>query len=215
MKCITTVVIGLVVGLLAVALGRITETTIVWKNTLLRSIVHSPDYSIEWGMCLAALFHVSYSVLLVIIGSSLVCPTCGRLEAYLHVLLLVLKLTGWLRDALSLLLAIYRCSTAHNSQTAQEFPSSWHTLTGTASQTCCRSGQILTVPAPMRQHQLTPCENAYSLSSCQERARLSGSAGRCLLSLWAPAAGSAPMSRWGQRHLLYTLAHVWQTTSHT
>ena len=86
MKCITTVVIGLLVGLLAVALGRITETTIVWKNTLLRSIVHSPDYSIEWGMCLAALFHVSYSVLLVIIGSSLVSPACVCLAGHLHVL---------------------------------------------------------------------------------------------------------------------------------
>lgn len=74
-KCITTVVIGLVVGLLAVALGRITETTIVWKNTFLRTIVHSPDYSIQWGMCLAALFHVGYSVILVVIGSSLVCTT--------------------------------------------------------------------------------------------------------------------------------------------
>ena len=73
-KCITTVVIGLVVGLLAVALGRITETTIVWKNTLLRTIVHSPDYSLQCGMCLAAVFHVGYSVLLVVISSSLVCP---------------------------------------------------------------------------------------------------------------------------------------------
>ena len=73
-KCITTVVIGLVVGLLAVALGRITETTIVWKNTLLRTIVHSPDYSLQCGMCLAAVFHVGYSVLLVAISSSLVCP---------------------------------------------------------------------------------------------------------------------------------------------
>ena len=73
-KCITTVVIGLVVGLLAVALGRITETTIVWKNTLLRTIVHSPEYSLQCGMCLAAVFHVGYSVLLVAISSSLVRP---------------------------------------------------------------------------------------------------------------------------------------------
>ena len=72
-KCITTVVTGLLVGLLAVALGRITETTIVWKNTLLRSIVHGPGYSLQWGMFLGTAFHVGYSVLLVIIGSSLVC----------------------------------------------------------------------------------------------------------------------------------------------
>ena len=85
MKCITTVVIGLLVGLLAVALGRITETTIVWKNTRLRSIVHSPDYSIEWGMCLAALFHVSYSVLLVVVGSSLVRPAHVCLAGHPHV----------------------------------------------------------------------------------------------------------------------------------
>ena len=78
-KCITTVVIGLVVGLLAVALGRITETTIVWKNTLLRTIVHSPEYSLQCGMCLAAVFHVGYSVLLVAISSSLVCILCPAL----------------------------------------------------------------------------------------------------------------------------------------
>ena len=79
-KCITTVVTGLLVGLLAVALGRITETTIVWKNTLLRSIVHGPGYSLQWGMFLGTAFHVGYSVLLVIFGSSLVCsgsPICN------------------------------------------------------------------------------------------------------------------------------------------
>ena len=72
-KCITTVVTGLLVGLLAVALGRITETTIVWKNTLLRSIVHGAGYSLQWGMFLGTAFHVGYSVLLVIFGSGLVC----------------------------------------------------------------------------------------------------------------------------------------------
>ena len=126
-KCITTVVIGLVVGLLAVALGRITETTIVWKNTLLRSIVHSPDYSIEWGMCLAALFHVSYSILLVVIGSSLVCPTSVKWHSTFILTLLVLKLESVLQDALSCFLAKYRCSTALSLPMARGFPSSWRT----------------------------------------------------------------------------------------
>jgi hypothetical protein len=75
-KCITTVVTGLLVGLLAVALGRITETTIILKNTVLRSIVHGPGYSLQWGMFLGTAFHVGYSVLLVVIGSSLVCSGC-------------------------------------------------------------------------------------------------------------------------------------------
>ena len=65
------VIIGLLVGLLAVGLSRLTENVITYKNTLLRRIIHSTEH-LEVGVFLAMLVHVVYSVVLVLIGSSLV-----------------------------------------------------------------------------------------------------------------------------------------------
>ncbi len=65
------VIIGLLVGLLAVGLSRLTEDAINYKNTLLRSIIHSTEH-LEVGVFLAMLVHVVYSVVLVVIGSALV-----------------------------------------------------------------------------------------------------------------------------------------------
>ncbi|BDA43410.1 probable chloride channel protein D at N-terminal half [Coccomyxa sp. Obi] len=70
-KCLVTVIIGLLVGLLAVGLSRLTEGVITYKNTLLRGLIHSTEH-LEVGVFLAMLVHVVYSVVLVIIGSALV-----------------------------------------------------------------------------------------------------------------------------------------------
>lgn len=134
-KCITTVVIGLVVGLLAVALGRITETTIVWKNTFLRSIVHSPDYSLEWGITLAAAFHVGYSVLLVVFGSSLVglsTPAHDILSLlqglmYRHAAARHVQRIMHSKQIAQHKLLICRCSTVPLWPMEQGCPSSWRT----------------------------------------------------------------------------------------
>ncbi len=66
-----TVFIGLLVGLLAVGLARLTEGIINYKNTLLRLVIHSTDH-LGTGVVLATLLHVAYSVILVVIGSGLV-----------------------------------------------------------------------------------------------------------------------------------------------
>ena len=78
-KCAVTVTIGLLVGLLAVALGRVTEGVITAKNSLVRRIIHQPAWSPEVGIVLAGLAHIAYSVALVLIGSGMVRPSscCG------------------------------------------------------------------------------------------------------------------------------------------
>lgn len=68
---LVTVVIGLLVGLLAVALSRLTEGIITYKNTLLRLVIHSTDH-LGTGVMLATLLHVAYSVILVTLASGLV-----------------------------------------------------------------------------------------------------------------------------------------------
>jgi hypothetical protein len=73
-KCAVTVTIGLLVGLLAVLLGRLTEGVITTKNSLVRRIIHQPAWSPEVGIVLAGLAHILYSVVLVLIGSAMVCP---------------------------------------------------------------------------------------------------------------------------------------------
>jgi hypothetical protein len=70
-KCFVTVTIGCLVGLLAVALGRVTEGIIAYKNSLLHSIVRSSS-TVEAGIAMAVAAHVAYSVTLVLIGSALV-----------------------------------------------------------------------------------------------------------------------------------------------
>lgn len=85
MKCLVTVVIGLLVGLLAVVLGRTTEGIIVYKNNLLRRVIHSTE-SLGTGVILAMLVHAAYSIILVLIGSSLVrlIIICLRREPSAH-----------------------------------------------------------------------------------------------------------------------------------
>ena len=71
-KCAATVTIGLLVGLLAVALGRVTEGVITAKNRMMRRIIHQPAYALEVGVVLAGLAHIGYSVALVLLGSCMV-----------------------------------------------------------------------------------------------------------------------------------------------
>lgn len=69
MKLLVTIAIGLTLGVLAVGLAIGTETLINQKNYLLRTIIHDGH---PLGVLRAALFHVAYSVCLVVFGASLV-----------------------------------------------------------------------------------------------------------------------------------------------
>lgn len=65
-----TIAIGLTVGLLAVGLAVGTENLIIFKNDVARQIIHDGR---PLGVLRAALFHIAFSVVLVLIGSSMVC----------------------------------------------------------------------------------------------------------------------------------------------
>ena len=69
MKLCVTMAIGLTVGVLAVGLAIGTESLINMKNLTTRHIIHDGH---PFGVVRAALFHVTFSIFLVLIGSALV-----------------------------------------------------------------------------------------------------------------------------------------------
>ena len=68
-KLCVTILIGITVGILAVGLALGTERIIMLKNEVARHIIHDGR---PLGVFRAALFHIAFSIALVVIGSSMV-----------------------------------------------------------------------------------------------------------------------------------------------
>lgn len=68
-KLLVTILIGFTTGVLAVGLALGTEKIVNFKNDVARHIIHDGH---QLGVFRAALFHIGFSIGLVLIGSSLV-----------------------------------------------------------------------------------------------------------------------------------------------
>lgn len=74
MKQLVTVVIGVIVGLLAVALTLATEAVTTWKNHRTRAIIHADSLDVNTsGFALGMLFHMAFSATLALLGAGVVC----------------------------------------------------------------------------------------------------------------------------------------------
>ena len=73
MKQLVTVVIGVIVGLLAVALTLATEAVTTWKNHRTRAIIHAEALDVNTsGFALGMLFHMAFSATLALLGAGVV-----------------------------------------------------------------------------------------------------------------------------------------------
>ena len=72
-KQLVTVVIGVIVGLLAVALTLATEAVTTWKNHRTRAIIHADALDVNTsGFALGMLFHMAFSATLALLGAGVV-----------------------------------------------------------------------------------------------------------------------------------------------
>ncbi len=80
-KQLVTVVIGIIVGLLAVSLTLATEGVTTWKNHRVRAIIHADAFAPRptLGFALGVLFHMGFSGALALAGAGVVrARRCGR-----------------------------------------------------------------------------------------------------------------------------------------
>ncbi|KAK9844167.1 hypothetical protein WJX81_006719 [Elliptochloris bilobata] len=71
-KQLVTVLIGIIVGLLAVALTLATEAVTTWKNHRTRAIIHATSLDPTAGFALGVLFHMAFSATLALAGAGVV-----------------------------------------------------------------------------------------------------------------------------------------------
>ena len=76
-KQLVTVVIGIIVGLLAVALTLATEAVTTWKNHRTRAIIHAHAFAPPptLGFALGVLFHMAFSGALALRRERGACPS--------------------------------------------------------------------------------------------------------------------------------------------
>ena len=74
-KQLVTVLIGVIIGLLAVGLTLATEAVTTWKNHRVRAVIHADTFAQTptLGFALGVLFHMAFSGTLALAGAGVVC----------------------------------------------------------------------------------------------------------------------------------------------